>query len=65
MGKAFRKPIPAPPNWYWINVDGCYCCKNKNDCGGCKRLKAFHAQELAKQKRQKKKELRQYVYREE
>jgi len=41
MGKnASRKPRPSPPRWHWLEVDGCWFCKNKNACNGCKTLKA-------------------------
>lgn len=36
MGKAKRKPRPSMPRWYWNNQDGCWFCKNKNNCNQCK-----------------------------
>ena len=41
MGKnASRKPRPSPPPWHWCGVaDGCWFCKNKKACNGCKTLK--------------------------
>lgn len=39
MGKAKRKPRPEQPAWFWFDSDNCWCCKNRNNCGQCKRLK--------------------------
>ena len=40
MGKnASRKPRPSPPRWHWWNIDGCWFCKNRKACNGCKTLK--------------------------
>lgn len=39
MGKAKRKPRPEQPAWFWLDSDNCWCCKNRNNCGQCKRLK--------------------------
>ena len=36
MGKAKRKPRPAMPRWYWLGQDGCWFCKNRNNCNKCK-----------------------------
>lgn len=36
MGKAKRKPKPSMPKWYWMDQDGCWYCKNKNNCNQCK-----------------------------
>ena len=36
MGKAKRKPRPSMPDWYWWGQDGCWFCKNKNNCNQCK-----------------------------
>lgn len=49
MGKAKRKPRPQPPKWYWLDSDDCWCCKNRNNCNQCKRLKQLDT-ELKKQK---------------
>lgn len=65
MGKAFRKPVPSPPHWYWADTDNCYGCKNKNNCTGCSFLKANRSEQMERQKRREKKELRKYVYGEE
>lgn len=36
MGRAKRKPKPSMPRWYWLDQDGCWYCKNKNNCNQCK-----------------------------
>ena len=36
MGKAQRKPRPSMPLWWWRNQDGCWFCKQKNNCNQCK-----------------------------
>lgn len=36
MGKTKRKPRPAMPDWYWWGQDGCWFCKNRNNCNQCK-----------------------------
>ena len=35
MGKPMRKPRPAMPRWWW-DMDGCWACKNRNNCSLCK-----------------------------
>ena len=39
MKKKIRKKRPEPPWYFYFDTDNCYCCKNKNGCGGCKFLK--------------------------
>lgn len=39
MGR--RKKRPEPPKYFWYDVDGCWFCKKKNACGGCKVLKEY------------------------
>ena len=42
MGKnSLRKPRPSPPRWHWLDVDGCWFCKTKKACNGCKTLKIY------------------------
>lgn len=36
MGKAFRKPRPSMPDWFWWGQDGCWFCKNPRNCNQCK-----------------------------
>ena len=24
------------PGWYWLDQDGCWFCKNQNNCNSCK-----------------------------
>ena len=49
-----RKPKPQPPNWYWNSTDGCWGCKNRNNCGNCKWLKKQRDSEIRKRKRKEK-----------
>lgn len=36
MGQRKHKP-PDMPHWFWYAVlDGCWCCKNRNNCHQCK-----------------------------
>lgn len=41
MGKAKRKPRPAMPHWYWLGQDGCWFCKNRNNCNSCKPNRSY------------------------
>jgi len=41
MGKAKRKARPAMPYWYWLGQDGCWFCKQKNNCNNCKPNRSF------------------------
>ena len=41
MAKKRRKPRPEPPRWYFLDTDNCWDCNNRNNCGGCKRVKEF------------------------
>ena len=50
MKNKYRKARPQPPWWYWPDSDGCYACKNRNNCNGCKRLKRVTAEQKKKQK---------------
>lgn len=34
----------VPPKWWILDTDGCWFCKNRNNCGGCKNLKTQKAQ---------------------
>ena len=57
MGKAFHKPTPSPPHWYWPDSDGCWWCKYRNNqkgCTGCKILKRIVAEQKRKQNKNKK-----------
>ena len=36
MGKAKRKPRPSMPDWFWWGQDGCWFCKQRNNCNQCK-----------------------------
>ena len=46
-----RKPRPQPPKYYWYDTDGCWCCKNRNGCAGCKFLKRYIAEGKGRNKR--------------
>lgn len=39
--KKYRKSRPQPPKYHWFGADGCWFCKNRNACGGCKTLKGY------------------------
>ena len=54
MGKARKKPKPAPPRWYWWDSDNCWFCNNRNGCTNCKILKSYVAEQKEKQKRKEK-----------
>lgn len=44
MGKiSSRKPRPSPPYWHWLGADGCWFCKNRKACNGCKTLKCYRS----------------------
>lgn len=53
MGKAKRKPRPQPPHHFWLDVDGCWFCKNRNNCNNCKVLKRQRAKDREKNKKNK------------
>lgn len=36
MKQKRRKPRPAMPHWYWLGQDGCWFCKNANNCNQCR-----------------------------
>lgn len=38
MSIKYRKAIPSPPKWFWLDRDNCWACK-RNTCGKCKALK--------------------------
>lgn len=40
MGKAMRKPRPSMPHWWWLGMDGCWFCDNRNNCNQCKAARA-------------------------
>ena len=43
MKNKRRKMRPQPPWYFYPDTDNCYCCKNRNGCGGCKFLKKYIA----------------------
>lgn len=58
MGKTKRKPRPQPPKWFWLDTDGCWFCKNRNNCNGCRILKHQQALERERWKRKEERKLR-------
>ena len=54
MSKASRKPRPSVPHWWWFDSDGCWFCKNRNNCNSCKVISKF------KKNKQKKIEKERY-----
>ena len=50
MGR--RKKRPQPPKYFWYDTDGCWFCKKKNACGGCKVMKEIVAEQKEKQKQE-------------
>lgn len=62
MGKnAYRKPRPSIPNWAWYDRDGCWCCKNTNNCNSCKQNRML-MKELGKAQRKKNRKVRTDEY---
>lgn len=59
MGKARRKPRPSMPRWWWLEQDGCWFCKNKNNCNSCgvnkREAKAIRKHRLRQEQREIKK----------
>ena len=51
-----RKARPQPPRYVWFETDGCWFCKNRKGCSGCKVMKRYVAIEKAKKKYQRKEE---------
>ena len=45
MSKKIRKPRPQPPRHAWLDLDGCWFCKNRNGCSGCKVMKRIVAEQ--------------------
>ena len=49
--KIFRKPSPQPPNWFWLETDGCWNCNcDHHGCNNCKRLKEIDVSEKKNKK---------------
>lgn len=39
MGKAKHKARPSMPLYYWLEQDGCWYCKDRNNCNQCKAIR--------------------------
>ena len=50
-----RKVRPQPPRYAWYELDGCWFCKNRKGCNGCKVMKQYVAKQKEKIKREEKK----------
>ena len=50
MGKAKRKMRPQPLWWWTLETDGCWFCKKRNNCNGCRLLKKQAAESKQKKK---------------
>ena len=61
MKKKYRKAKPQLPHYYWWDRDGCWNCNRKIQCGSCKFLKEYVADEKEKRKRKEKIELKKYM----
>lgn len=49
MGKAKRKPRPSMPDWFWWGQDGCWFCKQRNNCNQYKANREY-AKEFGEKK---------------
>lgn len=58
MAKRWRKARPQPPRYFWFDADGCYACKNRNGCSGCKLLKRYIAEGKGRNKKEIKSQLK-------
>lgn len=36
--RKYRNP-PSMPHWFWLDMDNCWFCKNRNDCSNCSVIK--------------------------
>ena len=39
---------PQPPQYIWLETDGCWFYKNRNSCNGCKVMKHYVAEQKEK-----------------
>lgn len=60
MSRKIRKPRPQPPKWAWYDLDGCWFCKNKNNCSNCKIMKSYVVKQRKKLERKEKKKMYSY-----
>lgn len=60
--QKFRKPTPQPPNYYWLDSDGCWDCNcNHNGCRNCKRLKEQKVYDRDRRERKEKQNLKKQI----
>ena len=57
MGKAYRKPRPSVPHWFFSDNDNCWCCKNRNNCNQCRLCKENAVKEKERRNRSEKRRL--------
>lgn len=56
----YRKVTPQPPRYAWLDLDGCYFCNNRNNCGNCKVMKGYVIKQKEKLKKRDKREYEKY-----
>ncbi len=44
------------PYWWWLDQDGCWFCKRKNNCNQCKAARAFSKHKLPSRRDRRQKE---------
>ncbi len=59
MAKRWRKMRPEPPKFFWYDTDGCWACKNRHGCSGCKFLKRYIAEDKGRNKKKVKARLKE------
>ena len=62
MSKAKRKPRPSVPNWWWLDTDNCWRCKNKQNCNGCSFLKKHKKKQNRKIIKQNRKNIQEHDF---
>ncbi len=60
MSKAKCKPRPSVPHWWWLDSDGCWWCKNPQNCNGCSFLRKAQKEERRKVIKQNRKTVKDY-----
>ena len=62
MKIKYRKARPQPKRIFWLDMDNCYACKNRNNCGNCKILKKQSAYEKECRNRKEKQKIKEGKY---